>query len=288
MASSLPSALLPARRPAGKLRWPSGEALLCRADQLAELPGLPQRSFVALFASRDLRGRWEAAPAERRIVAAGPGPAPALALSPAAEMLAVAIEPSVLLEAAGRPWHPNLAFRSIADGGDDIAWLMATALRQECLDGGGHGPDYAAHIASALAVRLAARHVDIDGGQPLQGGLTGHRLRACLDHIERNLHRDVALAELAELAGLSTTHFARAFRRSLGEPPYRYFRRRRIERAKSLLAGTSHGIAQIALDCGYAAQSHFTSAFKEQTMTTPGAYRRTEREARARLASTAE
>lgn len=259
------------------VRWPGGEAALCRAEALADLPAVPAGSFTILFHAHD-RGRWEKVPADRRVIDAGPRPATAAGFSPAAELLRVALTPAFLLDAAGLAWHPNLAFRAHRDGGDDIAWLMGVALRRECRDGGRHGPDYAARIAAVLAQRIAERHVRLDTARPLQGGLTGHRLRACLDHIERNLHRDVALAELAELAGLSTTHFARAFRRSLGEPPYRYFRRRRIERAKTLLAETDQGIAQVALECGYAAQSHFSSAFKLLTMKTPAAWRRAERE----------
>jgi AraC family transcriptional regulator len=262
-----------------RLRWPGGEAVLCRADALAGLPAFPAGHFVILFAARD-RGRWEAVAAERRTVDAGPRPASATGFAASAQLLAVALSPAFLLDAAGLAWHPNLAFKSFRDGGDDMVWLMGVALRQECRDGGRHGPDYAARLAGVLAARLAERHVRLDTVRPLQGGLTGHRLRACLDHIERNLHRDLALAELAGLANLSTTHFARAFRTSLGEPPYRYFRRRRIERAKILLADSDQGIAQVALECGYAAQSHFSSAFKLLTMKTPAAWRRAEREGR--------
>lgn len=265
-------------QPAAMVRWPGGDARLCAADAMAE-HAIPPGRFVALFAVRDPGTRWEAAGAGHRLVAAGPGPLALPASLPGwTELLLVTLEPVFLLDAAGQAWHPNLNFRTIADGGDDVAWLIGAALRHECRDGGAHGPDYAARLAAVLAARLTERHVRLDTVRPLQGGLTGHRLRACIDHIDRNLHRDVALAELAELAGLSTTHFARAFRRSLGEPPYRYFRRRRIDRAKALLAGTDQGIAQIALDCGYAAQSHFTSAFKLLTMTTPAAFRRAARE----------
>ncbi|MBO9713450.1 MAG: helix-turn-helix transcriptional regulator [Sphingomonas sp.] len=265
--------------PGHRLRWPGGEAQLGRAEMLAAHPPAANRAFVAAFAMRDARLKWSAAPANRRLVGAGLESPPLLPLPASAEVLLVSLDLAFLLDAAGRSWHPNLAFRRLADGGDDVAWLIGAALREECREGGLHGPDYAARLGGALAVRLAERHVRLDTVQPLRGGLAGHRLRACIDHIERNLHRDIALAELAELAGLSTTHFARAFRRSLGEPPYRYFRRKRIERAMALLAETDQEIAGIARDCGYAAQSHFTSAFKLQTMTTPAAYRRSRREA---------
>lgn len=241
------------------LNWCGGEAVLCAGEALADLPVRSGEAFVAVFA-RDCR-----------MLAAGPEPMPVFEVG---EVLVVSIDIAFLLDAAGREWHPNLRFVGFRDAGDEVAWLMAEALRRECIDEGRHGPDYARRLAGILAIRLAARHIVLDSDQPLQGGLTGHRLRACLDHIERNLHRDLALGELAALAGISTPHFARAFRRSLGEPPYRYFRRRRIERAKALLTQTDQGIAQIALECGYAAQSHFSSAFKLVTMTTPAAWRR--------------
>jgi AraC-like DNA-binding protein len=236
--------------------WCGGTASLGPAELL---PDLPEGGFAAIFAFG------------RKLLAAGPG---AMPVCDGEALLAVSLDTPFMLDAAGCEWHPNLRFIGFRDAGDEVAWLMAEALRRECIDGGRHGPDYARRIAEILAIRLAGRHIRIDTDQPLQGGLTGHRLRACLDHIERNLHRDIELAELAALAGLSTPHFSRAFRRSLGEPPYRYFRRRRIERAKALLVETDQGIAQIALECGYAAQSHFSSAFKLMTMTTPAAWRR--------------
>ncbi|MDF7774399.1 AraC family transcriptional regulator [Sphingomonas sp. AOB5] len=240
------------------LRWSGGEAVLCAGDALAGLPERPGDAFAAIFIG------------DRRMLAAGPGPLPSL---DGDEVLLVSLDTAFLLEAAGLEWHPQLSFLGFCDAGDEVAWLMAEALRRECIERA-HCPDYARRLAEIVAIRLAGRHVRIDSDQPLQGGLSGHRLRACIDHIERNLHRDIALDELAGLVGLSTPHFSRAFRRSLGEPPYRYFRRRRIERAKLLLAETDQGIAQIALECGYAAQSHFSSAFKLMTMTTPAAWRR--------------
>jgi len=40
-----------------------------------------------------------------------------------------------------------------------------------------------------------------------------------------------------------------------------------------MLAGTNMGLAEIALACGFAGQSHFTTAFKRHTGATPGAWR---------------
>ena len=43
---------------------------------------------------------------------------------------------------------------------------------------------------------------------------------------------------------------------------------------EALLRDRSHSIADVALACGFATQSHFTLAFKSRTGVTPGAYRR--------------
>ncbi|MGD1929539.1 MAG: helix-turn-helix domain-containing protein [Leptolyngbyaceae cyanobacterium] len=42
--------------------------------------------------------------------------------------------------------------------------------------------------------------------------------------------------------------------------------RSRIERAKQLLKGTKGAIAEIALQCGFNSQSHFTNAFETQSV----------------------
>ena len=48
---------------------------------------------------------------------------------------------------------------------------------------------------------------------------------------------------------------------------------RRIERARDLPAGTEMALAEVALACGFAGQSHFTTAFRRYTGATPGAWR---------------
>jgi AraC family transcriptional regulator len=117
----------------------------------------------------------------------------------------------------------------------------------------------------------------LHGGRPqspLQGGLAGWQLRRITAFMNEHAHQDLALEELAALAGLGAKHFARAFRQSTGVPPHRWLIERRIERAKIHLAADDLGLAEIALACGFADQSHFTAAFRRGTGITPGAYRR--------------
>jgi AraC family transcriptional regulator len=92
--------------------------------------------------------------------------------------------------------------------------------------------------------------------------------------VEEHLGGDIGLTDLAGQVGYSPDHLARMFKKAFGLPLYQYVLRRRVERAKALLRDHSHSIAEVALACGFATQSHFTSAFKARTGVTPGAYRR--------------
>ncbi len=68
--------------------------------------------------------------------------------------------------------------------------------------------------------------------------------------------------------------FARAFRQTTGMPPHRWLLARRVDRAKELLAASPMRLADIALACGFADQSHFTKVFTRMAGTSPGAWRR--------------
>ena len=125
-----------------------------------------------------------------------------------------------------------------------------------------------------LLHRLLRHHHKQAARAVIKGGLAPGAQRRVEDYIEANLSSSLTLDELAQQARLSTFHFAKMFRLSVGMPPHGYVAKRRVERAKQLLSSRSSGLAEIALACGYASQSHFTRAFKSDTGTTPGAWRR--------------
>jgi AraC family transcriptional regulator len=91
--------------------------------------------------------------------------------------------------------------------------------------------------------------------------------------MQAHLTEDISLAELAKIAKLSQSQFARAFRDSTGLPPYRYILRSRIQRGEQLLAKTRVPIAEIAAQVGFADQSHFTKAFRRFVGATPQRWR---------------
>ena len=70
-------------------------------------------------------------------------------------------------------------------------------------------------------------------------------------------------------------HFCRVFRVSFGHSPHAYITRRRIERAQGLILTTGRTLGEIALDCGFADQAHFTKIFRRLCGESPGKWRRT-------------
>ena len=90
------------------------------------------------------------------------------------------------------------------------------------------------------------------------------------DYLHENLVRDVSLAELAQIAGLSKFHLLRVFRERFGLTPHAYQLQQRILRAKRLLRALP--IADVAAQCGFVDQSHLHRVFRSPVGTTPGRY----------------
>ena len=109
------------------------------------------------------------------------------------------------------------------------------------------------------------------------GGLAPRALQRVREYVEEHLSENIELETLADIAGLSKWHFARAFKQSVGTPPHFYLVQRRLERAQELLAETDLPLAQIALKIGFSDQSHFSRRFRTLLGLTPRSFRRSKR-----------
>ena len=90
--------------------------------------------------------------------------------------------------------------------------------------------------------------------------------------IEARYEEDLALADLARLAGLPRHHLIRAFRRETGLTPHAYLVDVRVRRARERLRrGEAPG--EVAAATGFCDQPHLTRAFKARLGVTPGAFR---------------
>ncbi len=136
------------------------------------------------------------------------------------------------------------------------------------------GRAYAEALATVLAVRLLRHHSSVSQSS-LRGPsrLPPSALRRATAYIEDNLAEDVGLAAVADAAHFSPYHFARLFKEATGVSPHQYIVRRRVERARVLLATTDRSLAAIAREVGFASGSHLALHFKRLLGTTPSAYR---------------
>ena len=82
----------------------------------------------------------------------------------------------------------------------------------------------------------------------------------------------LSLSQLSAVAGLTPSHFVRAFSQHYGMTPHAYLLDRRIRHARTLLK-QGQPLAEVALASGFADQAHFQRQFKRRVAATPGQYR---------------
>jgi len=160
---------------------------------------------------------------------------------------------------------------------DEHIHHIGMSLLHELKDANVVGRLYADSLAKVLAMQLVRRYSYLKDLQTSRGGMAPRKLRKAIEFINNNLdeEQEVALAAVADEVQMSYSHFARAFKQSMGVSPNVYLTEQRIERAKKLLSETDLRIADIALRIGFASQSHFTSTFRKLVWTTPKAFRNT-------------
>jgi AraC family transcriptional regulator len=155
---------------------------------------------------------------------------------------------------------------------DALVYQIGLALLGELQSSRPHSRLYAEALGQALAVHLLRHHIVFPQlvDEP-KGGLNQPVLRAVLAYIEEHLAHELALAEIAGQARMSQYHFARLFRQSMGCSLHQYVTEQRLERAKALLIGGKHSIAEVAALTGFVDQSHLHRYFKRRYGVTPGA-----------------
>ncbi|MGH8703014.1 MAG: helix-turn-helix transcriptional regulator [Burkholderiales bacterium] len=160
---------------------------------------------------------------------------------------------------------------------DNEAWTLDTQMVLNQIADFGYGPvaflaflqakslelltlftcEYAARHAGAPALPAAERAVE-----------NAHEL------LLTDLTSPPAVPQLARKVGLRIQPLQTAFRARYGATPYAYLRNARLERARTLLAGSERAILDIVYEVGWSCPSRFSAAFRAKYGMTPGAYRR--------------
>lgn len=132
-------------------------------------------------------------------------------------------------------------------------------------------------IAQALANRLIT--IGYQGGALRPSArrpnrLSHRKIQQVREFVESNLATDIKLGAMANICGVSSEHFLRLFRSTMGVSPHQYVLNLRIGRAKVMLGDPTRSLTEVAMQCGFAHQQHLTSTFRRFTGLTPGRYRR--------------
>ena len=135
-----------------------------------------------------------------------------------------------------------------------------------------------ASFAEAIALKNAVTELLVPFLEKLSGPMpnaaTLSRFMKIVDYIDLRLDREIEVAELNALAGMSRAEFSATFRQVFGVPPKQYISLRRLLRARQLLLETPLPIKEIATQCGYHDEFFFHRMFKKYMKTTPAKYRK--------------
>ncbi|WP_437693671.1 helix-turn-helix domain-containing protein [Sorangium sp. So ce176] len=147
---------------------------------------------------------------------------------------------------------------------EHIAW----ALDAERVAGYPSGLLYTESLGLALAVHLLGR-APAPSRSPR--GLSRQQLRRVTAYIEEHLDQRLSLERLAGVAEISASHLKTLFKRSTGLPVHEYVVQRRVERAKALLLRGDLPASQVAIEAGFAHQSHMARCMRRVLGVTPTA-----------------
>lgn len=162
----------------------------------------------------------------------------------------------------GRP-----QFRDLVLHDPELALQLRAAHRS--LSRGDDPIEAESRLASTLAT-LVDRHAIPDRKPRLVAG--SRTARTVMVRLEDQMAAPPSLAAIAADLGLSRFQVVRAFRDSMGMPPYAWLAQRRVARARVLLAAGARP-SQVAAQVGFADQAHLTRWFRRVVGVTPGTYR---------------
>jgi AraC family transcriptional regulator len=158
---------------------------------------------------------------------------------------------------------------------DSVIGDYAATFRAELIADAPNGVMYAESLTIGLVLHLLANYgVAKPKTLSPRGKLNAFQLRAVLECIASQLDEDVSLLTLARQAHISPFHFARLFRATVGVSPHQFVLRLRLARAVRFMKTGKKTLAQIAVECGFHDQPHFTRAFQRVFRITPAMYLR--------------
>jgi AraC-like DNA-binding protein len=97
--------------------------------------------------------------------------------------------------------------------------------------------------------------------------------RCVQGYIAVHLQSRIRTGDLVRVTQFKRSKFNRMFKASFGCTPCQYVKRMRVARAQNLMVISTSPLSQIALECGFADQDHFSNCFRKVVGQRPAAWR---------------
>ncbi|MFL9861490.1 AraC family transcriptional regulator [Paraburkholderia madseniana] len=206
--------------------------------------------------------------------------APFVAVIPAVAQLAtvadndptgwvIALKPGVLGQVSqeafdavpkwSRSWDPFLR-----EAADTLAALHhADLIDAACADA----------FADVISAHIALRYGHCAGAAEPDMPLTRPMLTRIQAFVHEHIAETILVEQLAVLAHMSASSFARGFKTATGNPPHLYVTLERVKFARTMLCEETFPLVDVGARAGFQTQQHFTEVFHRYTGVTPRAFR---------------
>lgn len=156
---------------------------------------------------------------------------------------------------------------------DPLLRSLATELYNELHNRNLFGPLFAESVSNTIILHLLRNYSNVRKTYQIkEGKLTPAQRQIVEEYIQEHLDQKITLADLANCIHVSVPHFEKMFRATLHCSPYQYVLERKIEKAKLLLSDPQLSLYEVARQCGFANQSHFTKHFTKFVGVSPARF----------------
>jgi len=146
------------------------------------------------------------------------------------------------------------------------------------------GPEATVSLLASIRSGRATAHLTDDSEpsqrwrpRPTKGGLAPWQERRAKEILAGKLGYDArSYRRQASECRLSSGHFSRAFKQTVGCTAHQWLLMHRVDQAKHLMTTTNCPLSEIALAVGFSDQPHFTRIFSRHANMSPAAWRRTQ------------
>lgn len=195
----------------------------------------------------------------------------------------IAMTEKRLLQLSGHEWGEDPGEFHLPRLGvvDEKALAIATEMRNELVCASFGYEECLESLLTLFGIHVLRTYTNLNKrstyDMPITGGLSPMVRSRVIDYIHTHLAEKITIETLASIAGLSPSHFARAFRQSLGQTPHEFVVTTRLQLAKKMIQTSSTSLYEISQLTGFSSNSHMSASMKKAWGKNPSQIRHSER-----------